>query len=78
MMYDVHIPKVGMSTVEVDVMAVKVVPGQAVRANDTIVEISADKVDFEVEAGIDGTVVEVLVSEGDLAVVGQVVARIQP
>ena len=78
MMHDVHIPKVGMSTVEVDIVTVAVSPGQQVSAADTVVEISADKVDFVVEAGVDGTIVEVLVAEGEVAVVGQVVARIQP
>ena len=33
-MIDVHIPKAGMSTVEVDVVAVHVAPGDAVEAGD--------------------------------------------
>ena len=77
-MYEVHIPKVGMSTVEVDIVSVDVVVGQHVSAGDTIVQVSGDKVDFEVESDVAGTIVEILVSAGEAGAVGQVVARIEP
>jgi pyruvate/2-oxoglutarate dehydrogenase complex dihydrolipoamide acyltransferase (E2) component len=77
-MHEVHIPKVGMSTVEVDIISVDVAIGQQVSAGDTVVQVSGDKVDFEVEAGVAGTIIEILVTAGDIGSVGQVVARIQP
>jgi pyruvate/2-oxoglutarate dehydrogenase complex dihydrolipoamide acyltransferase (E2) component len=75
---DVHIPKMGMSTVEVDVVAVHVAPGDEVEAQTIVVEVQSEKANFEVEAGHAGVVREVLVSEGDEANVGDVVVRLEP
>ena len=77
-MTDVRIPKLGMSTVEVDIIRVHVNPGQRVTASDIVVEIESEKANYEIEAGTDGTVGEVLVSEGEQANVGDVVVRIEP
>jgi pyruvate dehydrogenase E2 component (dihydrolipoamide acetyltransferase) len=75
---DVHIPKGGMSTVEVDVVAVHVSPGDRVEADSVLVEVESEKATFDVEAGRAGLVHEVLVEIGDVANVGDVVARIEP
>jgi pyruvate dehydrogenase E2 component (dihydrolipoamide acetyltransferase) len=75
---DVHIPKAGMSTVEVDVIAVHVAPGDAVEPDTVLIEVESEKATFEVEAGHAGTVRELLVREGDEARVGDVIARIEP
>jgi pyruvate/2-oxoglutarate dehydrogenase complex dihydrolipoamide acyltransferase (E2) component len=75
---DVQIPKMGMSTVEVDVVAVHVVVGDRVESETIVIEIQSEKANFEVEAGAAGTVREVLVQEGDEAKVGDVVARVEP
>ena len=76
-MIDVHIPKMGMSTVEVDVVAVHVAPGDRVDADTIVVEVQSEKANFEVEAGHAGVVKEVLVDEGDEAQVGDVVVRLE-
>jgi pyruvate/2-oxoglutarate dehydrogenase complex dihydrolipoamide acyltransferase (E2) component len=73
---NVQIPKMGMSTVEVDVMRVLVAPGQRVAASDIVVEVESEKASFEIEAGVDGVVADVLVAEGDVREVGDVVVRI--
>jgi pyruvate/2-oxoglutarate dehydrogenase complex dihydrolipoamide acyltransferase (E2) component len=75
---DVHIPKGGMSTVEVDLVAVHVSPGDHVEAETVLVEVESEKATFEVEAGHAGVVREVLVHVGDVANVGDVVVRIEP
>jgi pyruvate/2-oxoglutarate dehydrogenase complex dihydrolipoamide acyltransferase (E2) component len=75
-MIDVHIPKMGMSTVEVEITSVEVTVGQRVSATDTVVEIEGDKSSFEVEAGVAGVVTEILVTEGQECEVGDVVVRI--
>jgi pyruvate dehydrogenase E2 component (dihydrolipoyllysine-residue acetyltransferase) len=75
---DVHIPKMGMSTVEVDVIAVRVGVGDAVEPSTILIEVESEKTNFEVEAGHAGTVRELLVAEGDVANVGDVIARIDP
>ncbi len=77
-MIDVHIPKAGMSTVEVDVVAVRVSVGDPVEASTILIEVESEKATFEVEAGVAGTVRELLVREGDEARVGDVIARIEP
>ncbi|MBA2358961.1 MAG: biotin/lipoyl-binding protein [Actinobacteria bacterium] len=77
-MIDVQIPKLGMSTVEVDIVQVHVSPGQVVAGSEIVVEIESEKANYEVEAGTAGTVREVLVKEGDVVNVGDVVVRIEP
>jgi pyruvate/2-oxoglutarate dehydrogenase complex dihydrolipoamide acyltransferase (E2) component len=74
---DVHIPKMGMSTVEVDVIRVLVQPGQRVAVGEALIEIETEKTAFVLEAEVGGTVVEVLVAEGDFRNVGDVVLRIE-
>ena len=76
-MTDVHIPKMGMSTVEVDVLAVHVAEGDAVEAGDVLFEIEGDKTTFEVEAPVAGVVGEVLVREGAVQCVGDLAVRIE-
>jgi pyruvate/2-oxoglutarate dehydrogenase complex dihydrolipoamide acyltransferase (E2) component len=74
---EVRVPKVGMSTVEVEIDQVLVTPGQRVQPGSVIASVAADKVDFEVEAEVAGVVEEVLVSEGAVAEVGTVIVRIR-
>ncbi|HTW00972.1 MAG TPA: biotin/lipoyl-containing protein [Streptosporangiaceae bacterium] len=76
-MKEVRVPKVGMSTVEVEIDQVLVAPGQRVQPGSVIASVAADKVDFEVEAEVDGVVEEVLLTEGAVAEVGTVIARIR-
>ena len=76
-MIDVHIPKMGMSTVEVDVVAVHVSVGDTVEPSTILIEVESEKANFEVEAGHAGTVCEVLVAEGDEATVGDVIVRLE-
>jgi pyruvate/2-oxoglutarate dehydrogenase complex dihydrolipoamide acyltransferase (E2) component len=76
-MREVRIPKMGMSTVEVDVLRVLVRPGQHVAQGDILVEVESEKANYEIEAEVGGTVTEVLVDEGDVKEVGDVIARIE-
>jgi pyruvate/2-oxoglutarate dehydrogenase complex dihydrolipoamide acyltransferase (E2) component len=76
-MIEVRVPKVGMSTVEVEIDQVLVIPGQRVEPASVIAAVAADKVDFEVEAGVAGVIEEVLVGEGCVVEVGEVIARIR-
>ena len=47
------------------------------KEGDDIVELVTDKATFNMPAPISGTLKEILVSEGDNANVGQVIARIE-
>jgi len=77
MVIDVHIPKMGMSTIEVDVVAVHVSVGDTVEPSTILIEVESEKANFEIEAGHAGTVREVLVAEGDEATVGDVIVRLE-
>jgi pyruvate/2-oxoglutarate dehydrogenase complex dihydrolipoamide acyltransferase (E2) component len=68
----------GMSTVEVDIVAVHVRPGDRVAPETVVCEVESEKANHEIEAGTAGTVTEVLVEEGQEAKVGDVIARIEP
>ena len=50
--------------------------GDSVEADETIVEISTDKVDAEVPAPASGTLTEILAEAGDTVTVGQVIGRL--
>ena len=73
---DVVTPAAGESVTEGTVLEWHVKVGDYIKVDDTIVEISTDKVDVELPAPASGTVSEILVQEGDTVTVGQVIARI--
>src|SRR3982075_2452945 len=73
---DVVTPAAGESVTEGTILEWHVKVGDSIKVDETIVEISTDKVDVELPAPAGGTVSELLVSEGDTVTVGQVIARI--
>src|SRR6266576_2706750 len=73
---DVVTPAAGESVSEGTILEWRVKVGDFIKATDTIVEISTDKVDVELPSPASGTVTEILVEEGDTVTVGQVIARI--
>src|SRR5215210_5516595 len=52
-------------------------PGESIEADETIVEISTDKVDAEVPAPASGVIEELLAQPGDTVTVGQVIGRMK-
>jgi 2-oxoglutarate dehydrogenase E1 component len=75
---EVVMPAMGDSVSEGTVLEWHKAEGDSVAADETLVEISTDKVDAEVPAPIDGTVVKVHAAEGDTIHVGAVLAEIAP
>jgi 2-oxoglutarate decarboxylase len=73
----VAMPQMGDSVTEGTVLEWHKSVGDFVDADETIVEISTDKVDAEVPAPASGTLVELLVEAGDTVEVGQVLARMR-
>ena len=49
----------------------------SVREEDPIVEVATDKVDSEVPSPAEGTVVEILVAEGSVPKIGDVIAILE-
>lgn len=73
---EILLPKMGESVAEATITKWLKKPGDAVAADEPIVEIATDKVDSEVPAPEAGVLSEQLVKEGDVVKVGQPIARI--
>src|SRR5215217_7949487 len=72
---DIVMPAMGESVTEGTILEWAKEPGEPVEADETVVEISTDKVDAEVPAPASGTIAEILAQAGDTVHVGQVLAR---
>jgi pyruvate/2-oxoglutarate dehydrogenase complex dihydrolipoamide acyltransferase (E2) component len=73
---DVTMPQMGVSVAEGTVVAWRVEIGDRIEAEQTICEISTDKIDTEVPAPVTGIVAEILVDVDMTVDVGVVLARI--
>src|SRR4051794_17084059 len=73
---EVTMPQMGESVTEGTILEWRKQVGDAVEVDETLVEVSTDKVDAEVPAPVAGTIAKILVSEGDTVEVGQVLAEI--
>jgi 2-oxoglutarate decarboxylase len=73
---DVVTPAAGESVTEGTILEWHAKVGEPIKVDETIVEISTDKVDIELPSPATGVVSEILVEEGDTVTVGQVIARI--
>lgn len=71
---EILLPKMGESVAEATIIKWLVEEGQAVEADEPIIEIATDKVDSEVPAPEDGVILKRLVNEGDVVAVGQAIA----
>ena len=75
-MAELVMPKFGLTMTEGLLSEWHVGPGDAFRAGQLLYTVETEKVANEVEAEIDGTLSEILVSEGETVAVGTPVARI--
>jgi len=73
---DVVMPQMGVSVTEGTVTKWLKQEGEHVEADETLLEISTDKVDTEVPSPASGTVTQILVQEGETVEVGTTLARI--
>jgi len=73
---EVVMPQMGVSVSEGTITKWSKQVGDTVEADETLLEISTDKVDTEVPSPASGVVTEILVSEGETVEVGTVLARI--
>jgi 2-oxoglutarate decarboxylase len=71
-------PGAGESVTEGEILEWHVEEGGRIEVDQTIVEISTDKVDVEVPAPASGTVVKIHAVAGETITVGQLLAEIQP
>ena len=73
---EILLPKMGESVAEATIIKWLKNEGEAVKADEPIVEIATDKVDSEVPAPQDGILLKRLVNDGDVVKVGQPIAHI--
>ncbi len=73
---DIPMPKMGESITEGTVIKWHKQVGDAVKKDETLFEISTDKVDTEVPSPADGILKEILVKEQETVSVGTIVARL--
>src|SRR5947209_10243182 len=73
---DVVMPQMGVSVSEGTITKWSKQVGDTVEADETLLEISTDKVDTEVPSPASGVVSEILVQEGETVAVGTLLARV--
>lgn len=74
--FDLLMPKMGESVAEATIIKWVKNVGDAVKSDETILEIATDKVDSEIPSPFEGTLVKQLFKEGDVVQVGTVIAII--
>ena len=73
---DLIMPKLGESIIEATILKWSKNIGDAVKQDETVLEIATDKVDSEVPSTHAGTLVEILFNLNDVVPIGTVIARI--
>ena len=74
--FQVVMPAMGDSVVEGTILEWHKQEGDSIELDETLVEISTDKVDAEMPSPASGTVVKLYVAEGETVTVGQPLAEI--
>jgi pyruvate dehydrogenase E2 component (dihydrolipoamide acetyltransferase) len=77
MIEDIKLPEISENIETAEVIRVLVGEGDAVEADQNIVEMETEKAIFEVPTPVKGTISKLLVKQGDTIKVGQVIARIE-
>ena len=75
--FELKLPKMGESVAEATVTSWLKNVGDAIEADEPVLEIATDKVDSEVPSEVDGTLVEILFQVDDVVQVGQTLAVIE-
>ncbi len=73
---DITMPQMGVSVAEGTIVAWRVGVGDRIDADQTVCEISTDKIDTDVPAPVGGVLSEILVAVEETVAVGTVLARI--
>lgn len=72
------LPRIGMSMEEATIAEWYKNPGEAFAVGEGLYAIETDKVLYTVEATAAGRILSIVAPAGSVAVVGQVVARVEP
>jgi len=74
---DIIMPKLGESIMEATVLKWHKKVGDAVKLDETLLDIATDKVDSEVPSTAEGILEEIVCNENDVVPIGSVIARIK-
>ncbi len=74
---DLVMPKLGESIMEATILRWHKKPGDAVKMDETILDIATDKVDSEVPSTAEGVIEAVLFNENDVVPIGAIIAKIR-
>lgn len=74
--FDLVMPKMGESVAEATIIKWTKNEGDAIKIDETVLEIATDKVDSEIPSPFEGTLIKKLFKEGDVVQVGAVIAQI--
>ncbi len=77
MRVEVLLPKWGMTMQEGTIAKWSVIPGAAIQEGDPIAVVETEKVETDLPAPESGTLVEIVVGEGETVDVGTVIAWIE-
>ncbi len=73
---DVVVPQLSESVAEATLMTWKKKPGDAITADEILIEIETDKVVMEVPAPASGVLAEIVKADGSMVTSGEVLAKI--
>ena len=77
MLVDVVMPKMGESIQEGKILRWTKKVGEAIQKDETILEISTDKVDSEIPSPVEGKLAKIVVQEQETVPVGTVIAQVE-
>ncbi|MGI9553868.1 MAG: CatA-like O-acetyltransferase [Thermodesulfobacteriota bacterium] len=75
-MSDITLPEIGEGIEEASIINIFVSPGDAIKKEQSVVEIETDKAALELPSPFDGTISEIVVSVGDVIKIGQLIAKV--
>jgi pyruvate dehydrogenase E2 component (dihydrolipoamide acetyltransferase) len=73
---EIEMPKMGESVMEGTIIKWYKKVGEKIKKDETIFEISTDKVDTEIPSPVEGTLAEILIGEQETVAIGTIVAKI--
>ena len=74
---DLVMPKLGESIMEATILKWHKKPGDAIKQDETVLDIATDKVDSEVPSTTEGVLESILFNENDVVPIGTVIAKIR-
>ena len=74
---ELKLPDLGEGVMEGEIVKWHVKPGDAVKEDQVVLEVMTDKATVEIPTKFSGTVSELVLKEGEIAKVGQVMMRLE-